>query len=415
MEQRRPFLLIVWALLLALFVLEVRAVLSPLVLFLALVYLLTPLFGSDLYRRLVVTLGVFVLLWLIHVAGSFLAPFILALILAYVADPLVDRLEQSGVVRTWGALGVLLTAVLLVVIAGLMIVPLVIEQGNRFVEDLPSMIASAQAWYQLQVRALAGSQLPFIQDIAFERALEVESSDIAAFITDQIEALGLSWQNAIGLGRGLQTALTILGYLVLTPVLTFYLLRDFPSLQEWVGRLLPRDQREGALSFLRRYNALVGEYLRGQLLVALFVGVATGIGFWLVGFPNAILLGVVAGVFNIVPYLGLVVSLIPALLIALLTPPLWLSLVKVAGVFFAVQALDGYLLSPKIIGDRVGLHPVWVMLAILAFGSFFGIVGLLLAIPLAVLVKLIIVHVLAGYKRSVYYREASRVKDDETV
>ena len=119
----------------------------------------------------------------------------------------------------------------------------------------------------------------------------------------------------------------------------------------------------------------------------------------------ALLLGVVAGLFNVVPYLGLVVSLVPALLIALLTPPFWLSLLKVAGVFFAVQSLDAYFISPKIVGDRVGLHPVWVMLAIIGFGSLFGIVGLLLAIPLAVLIKLVVEHTLTTYKASVYYRD----------
>jgi predicted PurR-regulated permease PerM len=169
------------------------------------------------------------------------------------------------------------------------------------------------------------------------------------------------------------------------------------------------------LGFLSQYDQLLGEYLRGQLMVATFVGLATGLGFWIVGFPNAVLLGVVAGVFNIVPYLGLIVSLVPALLIAILSPPLWLSLLKVAGVFFIVQALDSYLLSPRIIGSRVGLHPVWVMLAILAFGSFFGFVGLLIAIPLAVLIKLLIGRTVARYRSSVYYRHADEVVDEEVV
>jgi predicted PurR-regulated permease PerM len=168
---------------------------------------------------------------------------------------------------------------------------------------------------------------------------------------------------------------------------------------------LPPGRRDGTLSFLHRYDVLLGEYLRGQLLVATFVGIATGVGFWIVGFPNAVLLGVIAGVFNIVPYLGLIVSLIPALLIALLTPPFWLSLLKVAGVFFVVQSLDSYFFSPKIVGDRVGLHPVWVMLAIIGFASVFGIVGLLLAIPIAVLIKLVIENMIARYKGSVYYRD----------
>lgn len=415
MEQRRAFLLIAWALLLGLFAWSIRPVLSPVVLFLALVYLLTPFFGTDLYRRLVATLGILTFLWLIHVAGFFLAPFALALVIAYIADPIVDRLERAGVGRTTGALGVLVSAILIVVLAVVLIAPLVIEQGTQFVNDLPGMIEGLQVWYRAQLTALAGSQLPIISDIPFERGLELESEDVTAYVTEQVRALQPSWEDAIGLGRGVQTALAILGYLVLTPVLTFYILRDFPTMQEWVSRLVPRDRREWTLGFLRRYDTLVGEYLRGQVLVALFVGLATGLGFWLVGFPNAVFLGVVAGVFNIVPYLGLVVSLVPALLIAVLTTPIWLSLLKVMGVFFAVQSLDSYFLSPKIIGSRVGLHPVWVMLAIIAFGSFFGIIGLLLAIPLAVLIKLLIINMLATYKRSVYYRQADAVRDSEEV
>lgn len=412
MEQRRLFLLVAWALLLGFFAWSIRPVLTPLVLFLALVYLLTPFFGTAFYRRLVVTLSVLTLLWLFSVAGSILAPFALALVLAYVADPIVDRLERRGLARVWGALLVLLVAVLAIVTAIVIIVPLVIHQGRQFVTDFPRIVDDLTAWYRAQVGALARSDVPLVRDIAFERALAVESEDVAAWLTEQAQALNPSWNAAMGLGRGLQTALTILGYVVLTPVLTFYLLRDFVNLREWGASLLPRDQRDNTLAFLRRYDTLLGEYLRGQLLVALFVGVTTGVAFWLLGFPNAVLLGVLAGVFNIVPYLGLIVSVVPALLIALVTPPVWISLLKVAAVFFGVQSLDAYVLSPRIVGSRVGLHPVWVMLAILAFGSFFGIVGLLLAIPIAVLIKLLIVNTLAAYKKSVYYRDSGRVRDD---
>ncbi|MGH7557821.1 MAG: AI-2E family transporter [Gemmatimonadota bacterium] len=415
MSERRIFLLLAWALLLGVFVWSVLPVLSPLFLFLALVYLLTPYFGTDMYRRLVVTLGAITFLWLLHVAGSLLAPFVLALVLAYIADPLVDRLQGGRRGRAWGALLVLLVAVLLVALALVLIVPMVVEQGSQFLRDLPQMIVDLQSWYRAQVERLAASQLPILRDIPFERALEVETRDVEAFLTERAQELRLGWEDAIGLGRGLQTGLTILGYMILTPVLTYYILRDFPSLQLWAARLVPKDHRERTLGFLARYDELLGEYLRGQLLVAAFVGLATGLGFWIVGFPNAVLLGVVAGVFNIVPYLGIVVSLVPALLIAILSPPLWLSLLKVAGVFFTVQSLDSYLLSPRIIGARVGLHPVWVMLAILAFGSFFGFVGLLIAIPLAVLIKLLVSRTVTRYRESVYYREADAVIDDEVV
>jgi predicted PurR-regulated permease PerM len=412
-SERRIFLLLVWALLLGVFLWSVRPILTPLVLFLALVYLLTPYFGTDMYRRMVVTLGVLTFLWLLHVAGSFLAPFVLALVLAYVADPFVDRLQRRGVKRGYGAGLVLLIAGLVVVLSLVLIVPLVVEQATRFGQDLPRMIVDVQVWYRDQIARLATSELPLLRDIPFERALEVDTDDVQTYLTDRIRELRLGWEEAMGVGRGLQMALTILGYAILTPVLTYYILRDFPNLQEATARLVPRDHRARTLGFLSRYDELLGEYLRGQLLVATFVGIATGLGFWVVGFPNAVLLGVVAGVFNIVPYLGLVVSLVPALLIAFLSPPLWLSLLKVAGVFFAVQSLDSYLLSPRIIGSRVGLHPVWVMLAIIAFGSFFGIVGLLVAIPLAVLIKMLIGRTVDRYRASVYYQHADDVLDEE--
>jgi predicted PurR-regulated permease PerM len=397
--------MISWGVLLGLFLWTVLPVLSPLVLFLVLAYMLWPLFGTDTYKRLMLPLGLLTFLWVLHVAGDVLAPFALAFVLAYVADPLVDWWAARGIGRTWGALGVLLLALMMVALAAALIGPLVAAQGAQFLTDLPRIMDELRAWYNAQVMALARSPLPVLRDVPFERALDVESRDVGQFLLDEIQRLNPSWEAAMGLGRGLQTGLTILGYVVLTPVLTFYLLRDFPSIGRGVGQILPPARREGTLSFLRRYDRLLGEYLRGQLLVATFVGIATAVGFWIVGFPNAVLLGVVAGIFNIVPYLGLIVSLIPAALIALLTPPLWLSALKVAGVFFVVQSLDSYFFSPKIVGDRVGLHPVWVMFAIIGFASVFGFVGLLIAIPLAVLIKLVIENTVATYKGSVYYED----------
>ncbi|HJR53992.1 MAG TPA: AI-2E family transporter [Gemmatimonadota bacterium] len=405
MVQWRPFLMISWAILLGLFLWTVLPVLSPLILFLVLTYMLWPLFGTDTYKRLMLPLGALTFLWLLHVAGSVLAPFVLAFVLAYVADPLVDWWSTRGIGRTWGALGVLLLALIVVALAVALIGPLVATQGAQFLTDLPRIMEELRTWYNAQVVGLANSQVPIIRDIPFERALDVESRDVGQYLLDELQRLNPSWEAAIGVGRGLQTGLTILGYLILTPVLTFYLLRDFPSVGQGIAKILPPARRESTLAFLHRYDVLLGEYLRGQLLVATFVGIATALGFWIVGFPNAILLGVIAGIFNIVPYLGLIVSLIPAALIALLTPPLWLSALKVAGVFFVVQSLDSYFFSPKIVGDRVGLHPVWVMLAIIGFASVFGLVGLLLAIPIAVLIKLVIENSLATYRGSVYYQD----------
>lgn len=412
MEERRPFLWIAWALFLALFVWSIRPILTPFVLFLTLVYLLAPMFGTALYRRFVVVLGALVFLWLLSVAGPMLTPFILAFVFAYVANPLVDRLAERGTGRGWAAVLVLAVVALLIAVAVVLLVPLVMHQGASFLEDLPRMMGELEAWYDARIQALADSTLPVIRDIPFERAADLDTADVGQWLADRLAEIRPGWETAVGLGQGVQTAVTILAYVVLTPVLAFYLMRDFPAMKRSLAGLLPRDRRETTLHLFRQYDVLLGEYLRGQLIVAAFVGVATGVGFWVVGYPNAVLLGVVAGVFNIVPYLGLVVSLIPALVIALVTPPLWVSLVKVSVVFFGVQAIDGYVLSPRIIGERVGLHPVWVMLAIIAAGTFFGLVGLLLAIPVAVLIKLLIVRSTIQYKRSVYYRDSGSVPED---
>lgn len=412
MEERRPFVWIAWALLLAFFVWTIRPILTPFVLFFALVYLLAPLVGTGTYRRLMVTLGALTFLWLLHVAGAVLAPFALAFVFAYIASPLVDRLEDRKVGRGYASALLILVVALLILLAVVLLVPLVIHQGTEFLEDLPRMLAELEAWYNERVQALARSPVPILRDIPFEQAMGLDTGDLSEWIAERLTELQPSWETAVGLGQGVRTALTIIGYLVLTPVLTFYLLRDFSTMKSSLSEVLPEDQRESWLEFLRQFDNLLGEYLRGQLLVAAFVGVATGLGFWALDFPNAVLLGVVAGVFNIVPYLGLIVSLIPALVIALVTPPLWLSLLKVGIVFFAVQALDGYVISPRIIGERVGLHPVWVMLAIIAAGSFFGLVGLLLAIPIAVLIKLLILRWIAAYKNSVYYRHGGDVHED---
>jgi len=204
----------------------------------------------------------------------------------------------------------------------------------------------------------------------------------------------------------LGTAFSVLGYVVLTPVLGYYLLRDYDRITERVRELIPPRKRPTWTAFLAEYDTLLSRYLRGQLLTAAVVGVLTALLLWIVRFPYAGLVGAVAGVFNLVPYLGLVVSLVPALLIALLSGSVLVSLLKIAIVFAVVQILEGSVLSPRIVGGSVGLHPVWVILALAVGGFFLGLVGLLLAVPAAVLIKLLLRGALERYRRSAFYREA---------
>jgi predicted PurR-regulated permease PerM len=191
---------------------------------------------------------------------------------------------------------------------------------------------------------------------------------------------------------------------VLTPVLTFYLLRDWDAITKSFGDLLPHSRRDALVSFARDYDLLLSRYLRGQVTVALAVGAITGLGLLGAGFPYAGTLGLMVAVFSVVPYLGLLLSLVPALFIALVSGSVVKSLITVAVVYTVAQILEGTVISPRIVGESVGLHPVWVVLALALGGFFFGFVGLLIGVPIAAGLKLLIVRGLAAYKASDLYR-----------
>ena len=157
------------------------------------------------------------------------------------------------------------------------------------------------------------------------------------------------------------------------------------------------------MEFAREYDVLLSRYLRGQLTVALIIGVMTGTLLFIVRFPYAFLLGALAGVMGLIPFLGLVLSLIPAVIVALVSGSVLVSLVKVAVVYTLVQILDGGVISPRIVGDSVGLHPVWIVLALSVGGFFFGFVGILISVPVAVGVKLVAVRGLERYRSSELY------------
>ena len=205
------------------------------------------------------------------------------------------------------------------------------------------------------------------------------------------------------MGRGLGSAAAVAGYVVLTPVLTFYLLRDYDRILARLRGLLPRGREAAVVEFAREYDVLLSRYLRGQLTVALIIGVMTGTLLFVVQFPYAFLLGALAGVMGLIPFLGLVLSLIPAVIVALVSGSVLVSLVKVAVVYTLVQILDGGVISPRIVGDSVGLHPVWIVLALSVGGFFFGFVGILISVPVAVGVKLVAVRGLERYRSSELY------------
>ncbi|MFO7260304.1 MAG: AI-2E family transporter [bacterium] len=394
-----------------LFLYQVQAVLSPIVLFLLFLLLAVPYAGTRLHRLAVVGMSVLAALWLLRTTGFLLAPFILALVLAYILDPAVDALERRRVPRTLAVLLLALPAVGALVLAAVFGVPALGRQVDALITQAPVLLDRLARWVEALLDRLIRVDIPGLREdvlLAHVRAFEPEQL-VAALQERQAEIARRAGAAVLGVGRGIGTALTIIGYVVLTPVLAFYLLKDYDKIIARLRLLIPLSRREEWLAFLAEYDTLLSRFMRGQVAAAAIVGVLTWLGLFALGFPYAGLVGVVAGVFNLVPYLGLIVSLVPAVIIALLTGNVLASLLKVAVVFGVVQFLDSSVTGPRIVGGSVGLHPVWVMLAIAMGGFFFGFVGLLIAIPAALLVKLLLRSALEKYQRSAWYTGAPPV------
>ncbi len=412
MEQRE---LTVWRvvqgaavlLVLGFFLFALRGILNPLLLLALLWAVLVPFRGWPGHSVLLATAALLTLVWLLSTTGSLLAPFVLALVLAYALDPLVDRLERPRrVPRVLAIVGLTLPALGVLGALIFLAIPAAVEQLGEVLQQVPVFARRLAAFVESTQERLLRVDIPLVdEEELLQRLRSVDSETVVAFLEERKDALAERiWQGVLGVGRGISTVVTVLGYVVLTPVLTFYLLRDWDKITASLAGLIPEERREAVLSLARDYDALLARYLRGQITVALTVGAITGVGLWIARFPYAGTLGLIVAIFSVVPYLGLVLSLIPAVFIALVSGSVVVSLLKVAVVYGIAQGLEGAVISPRIVGESVGLHPVWVVLALAVGGFFFGFVGLLIAVPAAVGIKLLLVRGLERYRSSDLYR-----------
>jgi predicted PurR-regulated permease PerM len=385
-----------------LLVFGVQELLNPFVLFLILLIVLIPFRRAPGYVLLVSVAAILTMYWLLATTGFLLAPFVLGFGLAYVLDPLVDALVERRVARSLAIVLLALPVVGAGVAAVLFGIPALVGQIDELVRAAPELVALAGDWLSGIREFVVG--IPGVDEDAVPDLANLDPEEIVAFLQERREQLASgTWRGVLGLGRGLGSAATAAGYVFLTPILTFYLLRDYDGILARLRGLLPRSREAGVVEFAREYDVLLSRYLRGQLTVALIIGVLTGTLLLVVQFPYAFLLGALAGVMGLIPFLGLVLSIIPAVIIALVSGSVLWSLAKVAFVYGLVQILDSGIISPRVVGDSVGLHPVWIVLALSVGGFFFGFVGLLISVPAAVGVKLVMARGLERYRSSELY------------
>jgi predicted PurR-regulated permease PerM len=356
---------------------------------------------SERWMALAGTLLVGLLIYLLQ---PILMPFLVGSLLAYLGDPLADRLEGLNLPR-WAAVTVVFAALLLLVLGlAVLLIPVIGSQIDQLRDLVPRMLdwvqTNAIPWLERELRVDISENLQLDQLGAALAENWKRTGDIATAVLARVSTSGLA-------------LLGLAAELVLIPVVAFYLMRDWDRLVARIRDLLPRRSEPTVSELTRQCDDVLGAFLRGQFLVMVSLGGIYAGGLWLLGIDLALLIGVVAGLVSIVPYLGTIVGIAAAMLAALFQfGDLW-HLVGVAAVFIAGQTLEGTLLTPLLVGDRIGMHPVAVIFAVLAGGQLFGFVGVLLALPVAAVVMVLLRHFYARYKDSRLYSTTRRESEPE--
>jgi len=334
------------------------------------------------------------LLVLLYFLSPILAPFLLGCILAYICDPLVNWLERRRAPRTLAVLLVMLLLIALLVLLAVILVPLFYKEVKLLAERLPGYLDQVNAHL-----------VPWLKE-RFGIEVQIDAASIRQLVADSLqgtEGIGLKLLASLKIG-----GLTVIGYLVnllLVPVVLFYLLRDWQRLLARLDRLVPRRWHATAREIAGEIDAVLAEFLRGQVSVILAMSAFYTLGLWLAGLEFFLPVGIITGVLVFVPYVGMLTGLSLAMLAALMQFGASSGLVWVGIVFAAGQALEGFLITPALVGQRVGLHPVAVIFALLAFGQIFGFFGVLLALPASAALLVGLRHLRGRYYASSFYRD----------
>jgi predicted PurR-regulated permease PerM len=332
---------------------------------------------------------------LMSLLSPILAPFLAAGILAYIFDPLVSRLEARGLSRAFGTVIAVLVLILAVVLLMLIVLPLFYKEILQLGEQLPNF-----------AEQLKSKVLPWVST-TLGVELNLDAASFRQFVTDNLsDASGIAKKVFASVGVGGLALVGFLVNLVLIPVVLFYVLRDWPTLIRQVEQLIPRRVHPKVVTVSREIDAVLSEFLRGQVSVMLIMSLFYVIGLWLAGLGFALPVGLITGLLVFVPYLGSGTGLVLGTIAAIMQPNASDSLIwLVWAVFGAGQLIEGFLVTPWLVGDRIGLHPVAVIFALLAFGQIFGFFGLLLALPASAAILVGLRHVNAGYQSSAIYRK----------
>lgn len=350
--------------------------------------------GRALDLRLQWLIAIGLVGWVLYLLGPVLTPFVAAALFAYLFNPLVAWLQRLGLGRVLAVTLVFLVLTLALIGIALVLVPFVERQIAKFINQFPTWVV----WYQ-QVAT------PWLSAHFGISPVAVDGQQIVTMLQDY-------WKEAGGFAATVvakvsKSGLALIGWLVnllIVPVVAFYLLRDWDLLIERVHNLIPLSVEPTVVRLAHESDRTLGGFLRGQVTVMIVLGFIYGIGLWLVGIDVGPLIGMIAGLISFVPYLGAIIGVLMAIVAALVQYQDGFHLMLVLIVFVVGQSLEGYVLVPKLVGDKIGMHPVAVIFAVLAGGELFGFIGVLLALPVAAVAMVVLRHLYSRYTESEFYQ-----------
>jgi len=346
-------------------------------------------------RRLI-TVGVLgvVLYFILSLLRAALTPLAVSFGIAYLLSPLIDWMEARGISRSFAVLLLLIGVVGAAIAAALFLVPRIQHEVSLLVQRLPGYVNAAAASLGPVLEQRFGVELPGTVSEALDRVREIEWKPV-------LQGLQRAGSQLLGVFTG--TLQAVVG-VVLIPVLAFYMLVGFPAITSGMRSLVPRGYLEPVLAKLETIDGLLSGFIRGQLLVAAVQGLLYALGFAAIGVPAALLIGLLSGALAIIPYVGGAVAIGTASTMCILEFGVGIELLLVVVWYAIVQALEGFVLTPRIVGESLGLHPVTVIVALMIGGDLLGFLGLLVAVPLVAVVQVFLVDALEAYRGSALYR-----------
>jgi predicted PurR-regulated permease PerM len=328
----------------------------------------------------------------LYLLSGVLLPFVAGLLVAYFLDPVADRLERLGCSRTLATAVITVAFFVLVGVAAALLLPLLQGQVMGLVAKAPAAVAA--------IREQAEPLLERLQATLTEEQMARLREAAGGYAGEAARLLGALIGRVLSGGAAF---FQILSLVVITPLVAFYLLRDWDQIVARFDGLMPLDIAPDVRAQMREIDRTIAAWVRGQATVCVLLGAWYGIGLTLVGLEFGLGLGFLTGLISFVPYFGMGLGLVVALGIAFAQFSGFMPFALVAGVFAAGQVVDAYLLTPRLVGEKVGLHPVWVIFALLAGGALFGFTGVLLAVPVAAVIGVVVRYALARYRDSSYY------------